>query len=75
MVTVHHGPAWKVSVYGREHGVPHFHIEGPGYRGSIGIASLEPIVGTVPPAVLRAARACARDNQAALLRTWQELNA
>jgi len=74
MVTLHHGPAWKLSVYGREHGVPHFPIEGPGYRCSIGIATLQPIVGTAPPAVLRATRAWARDNQAALPRTWRELN-
>ena len=82
MVTLHHGPAWKLSVYGREHGVPHFPIEGPGSRCSIGIASLQPIVGTAPPAVLRAARAWAlraahawaQDNQAALPRTWRELN-
>ena len=74
MVTVHHGPAWKLSVYGREHGVPHFHIEGPGYRCAIGIATLPPIVGRAPPAVLRAVCARARYNQAALLRTWRELN-
>ena len=74
MVTVHHGAAWKLAVYGREHGVPHFHIEGPGYRCSVGIATLEPIVGAAPPAVLRAARAWAHENQATLLRLWRELN-
>jgi len=74
VVTVHHGSAWKLAVYGRENGVPHFHIEGPGYRCSVSIATTEPIVGTAPPTVLRAARAWARENQATLLRTWQELN-
>ena len=27
MVSVHRGAAWKITVYDREHGVPHFHIE------------------------------------------------
>lgn len=52
MVTMHRGPNWKVSVYGREHGVAHFHIEGPGFRASVGIMSLAVIVGRVPAAVL-----------------------
>jgi hypothetical protein len=37
MVTVYRGQNWKLAVYGRDHGVPHFHIEGPGYRCSIAI--------------------------------------
>jgi hypothetical protein len=74
MVTVYRGESWRVTVYGREHGVPHFHIEGPGFRCSVGIATLEPIIGAVPPSVLRAARAWARQNQALLLAKWWELN-
>ena len=27
MVTMTRGATWKVSVYGAEHGIPHFHIE------------------------------------------------
>ena len=74
MVTVHRGPAWKISVYGRDHGVPHFHIEGRAFRCSVAIATLELIVGSAPPSVLRAAVAWARTNQAELLAKWQELN-
>jgi Domain of unknown function (DUF4160) len=74
MVTLTRGPNWKISVYGREHGVPHFHIEGPGFRASVGIASLELIVGSVPTKVLVEATSWAKANQNALMDTWQELN-
>lgn len=74
MVTMHRGPNWKVSVYGREHGRAHFHIEGPGFRCSVEIATLEVIVGAVPASVLREALAWASENRAELLAKWQELN-
>ena len=74
MVTMHRGPNWKVSVYGREHGVPHFHIEGPGFRASVDIASLEVIVGAVPRDVQSAALGWAREHRVELIAKWQELN-
>ncbi len=74
MVTLHRGPNWKISVYGREHGVPHFHIEGREFRASVGIASLEVIIGTVPRDVLTEAVGWASVRQAELLAKWQELN-
>jgi len=75
MVTLHRGSGWKIAVYGREHGIPHFHIEGPGFRCSVGILTLEVIVGTVPANVLIAALAWARSNQKPLMGKWRELNA
>lgn len=74
MVTMHRGPRWKVAVYGRDHGVPHFHIEGAEFRCSVGISTFDVIIGEVPAAVLREALAWARPNQSLLMRTWQELN-
>ncbi|MGZ8362843.1 MAG: DUF4160 domain-containing protein [Caulobacteraceae bacterium] len=74
MVTLHRAAAWKIAVYGREHGVPHFHVEGPDFRCSISIETFELIVGRAPPAVLREGIAWARRNQAPLRRTWRELN-
>lgn len=74
MVTMHRGPNWKVSVYGREHGMAHFHVEGPGFRCSVAIATLEVIVGAVPAGVQRAAMDWAREHRAELLAKWQELN-
>ncbi|HET6233761.1 MAG TPA: DUF4160 domain-containing protein [Acetobacteraceae bacterium] len=55
--------------------MPHFHIEGPEYRCSIGIITLQLIIGNAPRPVLRAARTWASDHQALLMRTWGELNA
>ncbi|MEP6869903.1 MAG: DUF4160 domain-containing protein [Novosphingobium sp.] len=75
MVTMLRGPNWRISVYGREHGVPHFHVEGPGFRCSVAITSLEVIIGSAPAAVLRAALEWASTNQALLTAKWQELNA
>jgi hypothetical protein len=74
MVTMHRAAGWKIAVYGREHGVPHFHIEGPGFRCSISIATLELIIGSAPAAVLREARAWAGEHKAALTAKWRELN-
>ncbi|MCM3681561.1 MULTISPECIES: DUF4160 domain-containing protein [Sphingomonadaceae] len=74
MVTMFRGPRWKIAVYGRDHGVPHFHIEGPDFRCSVAIATFELIVGTVPTAVLKDALEWAGPNQALLMQTWQELN-
>jgi hypothetical protein len=74
MVTVHRGPGWKIAVYGREHGVPHFHVEGPGYRCSVSIGTRDVIIGTAPAAVLEAAQAWAQANQKVLISKWQELN-
>lgn len=74
MVTMHRGPNWKISVYGREHGVAHFHIEGPGFRASVEIATLAVIIGAVPSKVLRDASEWARAHQAELFAKWQELN-
>jgi hypothetical protein len=74
MVTLHRGADWKIAVYGREHGVPHFHIEAAGYRCSVAITTLEVIVGNAPSDVLKAARIWARENRADLMAKWQELN-
>jgi hypothetical protein len=72
---MHHGDGWKIAVSGAEHSMPHFHIEGPEYRCSIGIITLQLIIGNAPRPVLRAARTWASDHQALLMRTWGELNA
>jgi hypothetical protein len=74
MVTLHREAAWKIAVYGREHGQPHFHIEGPAFRCSVSLATMEIIIGSAPPTVFRAAVAWARMNHALLWTTWRELN-
>ncbi|MGD0865417.1 MAG: DUF4160 domain-containing protein [Rhizomicrobium sp.] len=74
MVTVYRGSGWKIAVYGREHGVPLFHVEGPGFRCSVGIETFDVIVGSVPADVLRLACAWGRRNRVLLLAKWRELN-
>jgi hypothetical protein len=74
MVTVYRQPGWKIAVYGREHGMPHFHIEGPDFRCSVSIETLDVIVGTVPTTVMKDACRWAKANRSALLAKWRELN-
>ncbi len=71
---MHRRANWKVAVYGAEHGVPHFHVEGPDFRCSISIETREVIVGDAPGRVLVEARAWAAANAAALTAMWPELN-
>jgi hypothetical protein len=74
MVTLFRRPNWKIAIYGSEHGAPHFHIEGAGFRWSIGISELEPIVGSAPASAMRDALEWARLNQTLLMQKWKELN-
>jgi hypothetical protein len=74
MVTVHRGSNWKIALYARDHGIPHFHIEGPDFRCSIGIGTLEVIIGNVPASVLEEACSWARRNRTLLTAKWLELN-
>jgi hypothetical protein len=74
MVTVYRQPGWKIAVYGREHGIPHFHIEGPDFRCAVSIEALDVIVGTVPTVVMKDACRWAKENRSALLAKWRELN-
>jgi hypothetical protein len=74
MVTLHRAATWKIAVYGREHGVPHFHVEGRGFRCSVTIESQELIIGVAPPAILQDACAWAREHRADLMVRWRELN-
>ncbi len=74
MATLHRGPNWKIAVYAGDHGVPHFHIVGPGFRASVGIATLKVIVGAVPRRQLVAALAWALAHQGEWQAKWEELN-
>jgi len=52
MTTMERHRNWKISVYGREHGVPHVHVTGPGFRATVVIATGDVLVGTAPSHVL-----------------------
>ena len=74
MVTLLHEGAWKIAIYGLEHGVPHFHVEGRGFRCSIGIATQELIIGSVPAPILKSACDWAREHRVELMAKWRELD-
>jgi hypothetical protein len=74
MTRLHHNRNWKIEVFGREHGVPHFHLHWPDGRASISIETLEVIIGNPPASILAEARSWARDNRALVWGEWQKLN-
>jgi hypothetical protein len=74
MVTLYRAARWKIAIYAGDHGIPHYHIEGPGYRCSVAIASGEMIIGSVPANVLRKACEWAASRATELMAKWNELN-
>jgi hypothetical protein len=74
MVTMYRAATWKIAVYGAEHGLPHFHIEGRDFRCSVAIATRELIVGEAPRVIFRAAVDWAADHEQELMDKWRELN-
>jgi hypothetical protein len=74
MTRLHHNRNWKIEVFGREHGIPHFHLRWPEGRASISIETLIVLVGNPPADILAEARAWARMNRERILSEWQKLN-
>lgn len=74
MTRLHHNRNWKIEVFGREHGVPHFHLRWPEGRASISIDTFAILVGTPPAGILAEALAWARENRERILSEWQKLN-
>ncbi len=61
-------------MYADEHGMPHFHVESPDGRCSISIETMDVIIGSVPPRILRAAMAWASEHRDELRSKWMEWN-
>jgi hypothetical protein len=74
MTRLHHNRNWKIEVFGREHGIPHFHLNWPGGRASIAIETLVVLVGDPPADVLAEARNWALKNRDRIRGEWQRLN-
>jgi Domain of unknown function (DUF4160) len=74
MTRLHHNRNWKIEVFGREHGIPHFHLRWPDGRASIDIETLEVIIGNPPTVILAEARMWAMDNRERIWAEWHELN-
>jgi len=74
MTRLHHNRNWKIEVFGREHGVPHFHLRWPDGRASINIETLEVIIGSPPAIIFSEARAWAEENRERIWAEWHKLN-
>jgi hypothetical protein len=74
MTRLHHNRNWKIEVFGREHGIPHFHLRWPDGRASITIETLEVIIGNPPATILAEARQWAEVNRERLRAAWLDLN-
>jgi len=60
-----------ITMYYREHGVPHFHARYAEYSASIAIDSLEVLEGTLPSRALRLVREWAEMYQLHLYDNWE----
>ena len=74
MTRLHHNRNWKIEVFGREHGVPHFHLRWPDGRATLDIETFEIIIGNQPALILAEARKWARENKQRILAEWDKLN-
>jgi hypothetical protein len=74
MTRLHHNRNWKIEVFGREHGIPHFLLRWPDGRASITIETLEVIIGNPPATIYAEARKWAEVNRERLWSAWHQLN-
>jgi len=74
MTTLERRGHWKLSVYGREHGMPHVHVTGSNFRASLAINSGAVLVGSLPADVLQQAQAWLQVNRADVLASWHAHN-
>lgn len=74
MTTLHRDRNWKTQVFGREHGVPHFHVWTPNTAAVIAIETLTVLSGAVDAKTLEEARAWADTHRGELLAEWRRLN-
>ncbi len=65
MTTLERRRNWKISVFGREHGVPHVHVGGPDFAATVEIAT---------GAVLVEAREWLTGNRETAQAQWKALN-
>jgi hypothetical protein len=74
MTTMHRDRNWKIQVFGREHGVAHFHVWTPNAAAVIAIETLAVLSGAADAKALEEARAWAVAHRAELLAEWRRLN-
>ena len=61
-------------MFGREHGIPHFHVWTPDAAAVVAIDTLTVLSGSVDARALEEARAWATEHRAELTAEWRHLN-
>ena len=74
MTTLYRDGKWKLQVFGREHGMPHFHLWTPDGAVVVAIGSLAVLSGSVDTSILTEAREWARNHSAEIAAEWLRLN-
>jgi Domain of unknown function (DUF4160) len=74
MTTLHRDRRWKIQVFGREHGAPHFHVWTPGGAAVISIEDLSVLSGFVDTDAMAQAKEWAKSHRAAIAAEWNRLN-
>lgn len=74
MTTLYRDRKWKVQVFGREHGVRHFHVWTPEGAAVIAIDDLRLLSGSVETTVMAEAKDWAISHRAVIAAEWQRLN-
>ncbi len=74
MTTMRRDRNWKIQVFGREHGVPHFHVRTPNAAAVVAIETLAVLSGAVDAKTLDEARDWAKTQREKLLAEWRRLN-
>ena len=74
MATLHRARNWKIQVFGREHGIPHFHVWTPDAAAVVAIETLTVLSGSVDAKVLEEATSWAAEHRVELMAEWRRLN-
>ena len=74
MTTLHRNRKWKIQVFGREHGTPHFHVWTPEGAAVIALDGLRVLSGSVAAGELAEAQQWASDHMAVIAAEWNRLN-
>ena len=74
MTTLHRARNWKIQVFGREHGIPHFHVWTPDAAAVVAIETLAVLSGSVDAKVLEEATSWAAEHRVELTAEWCRLN-
>jgi len=74
MTTLYRSCKWKLQVFGREHGMPHFHVWTPEGAAVVAIGTLTVLSGSVDMSILEEARKWAKSHSAEVAAEWFRLN-